>query len=48
MCNLNTRSAGFEVVETVSSVLVFPVGLSLIDSSTCHPLAVLLIPYWNL
>ena len=48
MCNLNTRSAGFEVVETVSSVVVFPVGLLLTDSSTCHPLSVLLIPYWKL
>ena len=48
MCNLNTRSDGLVVASSVNSVVVFPEGLSLTDSSTCHPLAVFITPYWNL
>ena len=48
MCNLNTRSDGLVLASSVNSVVVFPVGLLLTDSSTCHPLSVLLIPYWKL
>ena len=48
MCNLNTRSDGLEVASSVNSVVVFPEGLLLTDSSTCHPLSVFKNPYWKL
>ena len=48
MCNLNTRSDGLEVTSSVNSVVVFPEGLLLTDSSTCHPLSVFKNPYWKL
>ena len=54
MCNLSSFSDGLSFCSSIKSVVLFPVVVKLPllvaerSSTTCHPPAVLLTPYWYL